>query len=374
MEEVSPCIGIVSTGLPVARRTNGGVVTRPAGHYCRIAQEAAKLGATVVLFVPSQVRWSRGQVAGWSPAVSTRSFGNWVFRVHKLPDVIYENVFVHLAVAGYSSGLRADARRHRIPLFNPAMPGKWLMTQQLLRSDCRAYQPSTIRLDDVHRALSKIRAWGTTYVKPNGGYGGNGVTRVEVLADGRYRVSIDRVHGRVRGIREVLNEAQLRRLLRRLQSTPHLVQKGIRLLTIGGRAIDFRVVVHRGSLGVWHVVGIVPKQAARDGVVTNLIAGGERLTLDQCIRSARQEGKTIPVAALRECAIRIATLLSKQNPQVGLAGFDLGVDAGNHVYMIEMNPKPARSLLTDDMCSTLARLQAEFALYLAGVHAKSRTR
>ncbi len=364
MAEFRPWIGIATTQLPdVAAKSRPA--HRPAVHFCRIAEEANRLGARVVLFIPKDVRWKKREVYGWVPVSPNDPFGNWTKRIVPLPNVFYENVYVHLSVSGYSEELRRMARQNNLPLFNPIMPGKWQMVRLLKPSIHKDYLPPTEQLTDVRRAASLIQEWKVAYVKPSGGYGGNGVTRVEYLRDGNFRMSIDRINGKVKGIREVISNAELLRRLARRKQPLHLVQKGIDLMTVGGRRLDFRVVVHRDGEGKWQLIGIVPKQAAADGVVTNLIAGGERLSLERAILMARREGKRLPVRELSECAINVATLLSQRNSHVGLAGFDLGVDKDGKVWVIEMNPKPARSLMTAEMRATLAKTQAQFAVWLA---------
>lgn len=362
--ENGPWIGIVTTRLPdVVLKSRA--VKRPAVHFCRIAQEANRLGARVVLFTPKDVRWSSRQVLGWVPVSPTDPFGNWTQRVVVLPNVIYENVYVHLSVNGYTEDLRKRAKKLSIPLFNPIMPGKWQMVGLLNKSVNKDYLPPTERLSDVLHAIRLIDEWKVAYVKPSGGYGGNGVTRIESLPNGNYRMSVDRINGRVKGIREIITKAELIRRLAKRREPLHLVQKGIDLMTVAGRRLDFRVVVHRDGEGKWQLIGIVPKQAAKDGVVTNLIAGGESLSLERAVLMARREGKQLPVRELEQCAKRIALLLSERNSHVGLAGFDLGVDQSGKVWLIEMNPKPARSLMTVEMRQTLAKTQAQFAIWLA---------
>lgn len=356
---------MATTVKPRQQQTEGRSVVRPGAHFCRIAQHVGAQGADFIMFEPADVDWRNRNVLCWTPENRNDPFGRWVKKRCRLPDVIYENIFVHLAVKGYSAGMRRAARACGIPVFNPPLFNKLQMCDWLAKSDLRKYVPDTYRLTDTGDAVRKIRDWGLAYVKPIGGYGGMGVTRIQRLADNRFRVSVDRRHGEVRRARTVMTDADLRTFLARRRHIPHILQKGIHLLRIGGRSVDFRVVVQRGGDGHWHVIGVVPKMASPDGVVTNIIAGGERKTLAQCITLAGRENKTIPVRELETCALRIAARISAARPKVGIIGFDLGADEQGNVYIIEMNPKPARSLLDAEMKRKLARHQAEFAVFLA---------
>jgi len=358
-------IGVVTTTVPKRTGVDGGSVVRPALHFCRMAEHAADLGATLLLFAPGDVAWTVGRVHAWSPKTAGRPFADWEKKSFPLPHAIYENVFVHLAVKGHASALRGEARRRGIPLFNPPLPGKWAMTRWLTGTAHAKYLPPTHMLTSISEAVQRIDAWGLTYVKPIGGYGGQGVSRVEVLGRGRYRVSVDRTATQTLQKRTEMTTAQLRVWLSGLKVRPHIVQKGLHLLKLGGRKVDFRVVVQRDVTGAWHLVGIVPKMAAKDGVVTNLVAGGESLTLARCEALAKRENTKIPVDALGKASLDIARFISLKSPKAGIIGFDMGVEEDGRVYMIEMNPKPARSLLTLDMRKVAAKHAVGFSVYLA---------
>lgn len=321
-----------------------------------------------VLFDPVDVDWHRRVVRGWCPARATRPFGEWVRRTTGLPDAIYENVFVHLAVSGYSRSLRRHARKLGIPLFNPPLPNKWQMVRWMQRSDLARLAPATAYLHSGAQARKLVDKWALVYVKPIGGYGGMGVLRIERLHHDQYRVSVDRQKGGGGRRRMVLTEEQLERFLDGRRRVPHIVQRGIRLMTVDGRKVDFRVVVQRGADGAWQLVGIIPKVAAADGVVTNIVAGGERMSLSQLQAMAARHGHKVPVDDLTAAALQVARALSRRVPNVGLLGFDAGVDENGRTWIIEVNPKPARSLLSDDMRQQMAVHSAGFAAYLAKRH------
>lgn len=360
-------IGVVTTVQPRRRQVKGTEVIRPSLHFCRIAQYAYQLGASMVMFDPMDVRWGQRTVHGWGPQQNHLPFGPWIRKATLLPNAFYENVFVHLAVAGHSRQLRGRARERGIPLFNPPLPNKWQMSQWMSRTALDRYLPPTMRLTskEVSQAIRRVDEWGVAYVKPIGGYGGMGVMRVEKRSKDIYRVSVDRQTNGQGKTRKVIRTQELSQLFRRRCKTPHIVQRGINLLSVDGRKVDFRVVVQRGRDGSWNLIGIVPKVAAADGVVTNIIAGGERMSIIQLEALASREGVKVPVLDLTQCAMDVAEGITKISPHCGILGFDLGVDENGKTWVIEVNPKPARSLLTDDMRRAMAKHAAGFAVYLA---------
>ncbi len=364
------CVGVATTVIPRRRVQAGVTVDRPSLHYCRMAQFVSRWGAEFILFDPVHVRWSQGFVEAWSPVNPLRPFGNWQRVRQGLPDTIYENVFVHLAVQGYTRELRHRAADHGIPLFNPPLPNKWVTSQWLVGTEVSRFIPPAVKMGGDAGGVSRIRQWGTAYVKPVGGYGGMGVTRIESLPKGRYRLSTDRSRSGNR-LRQVVGETQLRTWLGK-HDGHFMLQQGLNLMTLNDRKVDFRVVVQRNIEGQWNLVGIVPKIAAVDGVVTNLVAGGERLALDQCRVLAAREGKSIHVDELTDAALEMGRVVSRRYPMTGLLGYDMGMTEDGKVWMIEINPKPARSLLTDEMRRQSAHYSAGFSVYLARKAARVR--
>lgn len=330
-----------------------------------MAERAADLGAQLAVLAPEDVRWTDRRMRAWVPLEPGQPDGAWVQRWQRLPDVFYENVFVHLAVRGVTGPLRRAAAARGIPLFNPLMGHKWTMHTWLLRAGLSACLPETHRLQDPVQAVQRIRAWGSAYIKPAGGYGGAGVTRVEALPNGRFRWRTDRPAKGRGPLAGEWTESALRRVLSARRRQLHLIQRGLDLLSLDGRKLDFRVVLARDGNGEWQVVGVIPKLAGQGGVVTNLVAGGERLGLPSCQAALARAGVTLPLASLQETARQVAAAVSRRWRHCGWLGLDMGIDTQGKVWLIEVNPKPARLLLDRDMQRQAARYLAAYAVHLA---------
>ncbi len=283
----------------------------------------------------------------------------------RLPDVIYENVFVHLVMHGYVRPLRALARARGIPLFNPLMPCKATLSEWVrAHPETGLRVPVTTRVVDVATIDRMLDRFGVVYVKPVGGYGGRGVLRVRG-DQGSVWVDCDRCFERG-AFRRRLARAEFGRFMRRLLAqTSYIVQEQIPLLHVDGGKVDFRTVVMRDRNGAWKLIGIVPKVAAKGGVVTNLVAGGHKMRLAQLRQTLGATGVSLPVGDLERSSLLTAQALTRTYPTLGVIGYDLGVDAKGNIWYIELNPKPSRSLLNGEMSRASARLSAEFALYLA---------
>jgi hypothetical protein len=347
-------IGIATT---LRVMNHQGRITMP--FYQSMNQRASHVGARLLFFDPKSFRRQDGTVVGWCS--DTRDHRLASFR---LPTVIYDNVFVHLAVKGYVQPLRSYAKEHGLLVFNPIMPGKAAMQRILIRNPVVGVKvPDTKVIHDYSTLQSMLQKHGTVYVKPSGGYGGRMVFRI-AQKHRLYHVRCDRfVHGEK--MESMFLEQELVSFYQRfLAKRVQLVQEEIPRLTIAGRNMDFRVVLCRDGQGQWNMVGIIPKLAAKEGVVTNLVGGGERIMLSKLQEyfSAQIIGRI--TTQLKATSLALSNRLRSDYPAFGLVGYDLGVSSEGQVWFIEMNPKPARSLLYPAMKEELAKLLIDYAMFL----------
>ncbi|MCY0875422.1 MAG: YheC/YheD family protein [Firmicutes bacterium] len=354
-------IGVATTVVPCD--ASGKTVSR---FFERLALLAREHGARLILFHPAGIDFARGRVNGYQ--LLDDMAARWVRKTERLPDAIYENVYVHLVVKGLTRPLRQGAKTHGIPLFNPVIFGKWSMHRFVLRHpECGILVPETRRLESADTARDVAeRHGGAAYVKPIGGYGGRGVLRVR--KDGRsWRIDCDRYGEGHRGLHQILDDGAFAKFMKAsARRAPHIVQQQIPLIQLPGkRKVDFRVVVQRDGEGEWRLVGIVPKVTASDGVVTNLVAGGNRGNWDNIVAELGERGQNLKLQALERAGLALARKLSALYPTLGILGYDMGLDEKGRVWLIEVNPKPARSLLDLEMRRRSAKFSVAFCTYLA---------
>lgn len=353
-------IGVATTVVPCDH--SGKTVSR---FFERLALHARERGATLLLFHPSRIDFRQGRVHGYQLVDGVT--GLWQRKEERLPDAIYENVYVHLVVQGMTRHLREGARMRKIPFFNPVIFGKWTMHRFVERHpECGILVPETKRLESVSTVRDlAARFGGTVYVKPIGGYGGRGVLRVRKEGP-HWRVDCDR-YGDRKGLHQTFSDTSFAAFMKKsARRTPHIVQQQIPLLQLSGkRKVDFRVVVQRDGQGEWRLVGVVPKVTAPGGVVTNLVAGGTRGQWDSIFADLGERGKNVNPQALERTGLALARKLSAVYPTLGILGYDMGLDEAGRVWLIEVNPKPARSLLEPEMRRRSAKWAVDFCVYLA---------
>lgn len=214
------------------------------------------------------------------------------------------------------------------------LASKWLKTEVLL-SDSRVagYIPATriYNTSNLHQMLNQHEF---VVIKPNVGGGGAGVIKVK-KEDGQYQytyMSRTRSFSSFDGMVSSLTSVKKKRT--------YLIQRGIRLATIGGRPIDYRVkyVKHNGR---WEFRALVGRIAKPGLFVTNLCRGGTLITGRKGLSMSIARGKvSSKLSEMRRVTRICTTILETKYPGIGSLGFDYGVDDNGRMWIFEVNTRP----------------------------------
>lgn len=189
------------------------------------------------------------------------------------------------------------------------------------------------------------------FLKPSLGGGGKGVFKISrakrryELQSGNRRQFVNRIHH----LYHKINKA--------IAGRKYLIQEGINLIALGGRPMDFRILLLKPD-NDWVVMGIMGKLAARNKVVTNHCRGGSSITLNNAlIPSLRFSTKQCSElkTKLKDLSLQIAYSLENQFRNITELGLDIAIDSNEHVWLLEANTKPHFELFKHHEDPTLYR-------------------
>ncbi|MFC4303889.1 YheC/YheD family protein [Cohnella boryungensis] len=214
------------------------------------------------------------------------------------------------------------------------LASKWQKTNALLSNPYIARHIPPSRLLNSANLRAMTNRYGMVVVKPVCGGGGIGVMKIEKIRSS-YRLtykSASRTFSSFKGLMRALNATRLKR--------SYLIQKGIRLATIGGRPIDYRVKYVKQN-GQWTYRSMLGRLARRGLFVTNLCRGGTQMSAAQGIRRSLS-GKWVKAKKreMRHLTNASTTLLESRFPGIGQLGYDYGIDRKGHIWILEVNTRP----------------------------------
>jgi len=194
---------------------------------------------------------------------------------------------------------------------------------------------------------SMLRKYPIVYLKPISGTGGRGILRIEKLKNGMLLVEGRNLERKIIQARRI-TLAGLNTFLStwNLSSRRYIAQQGIQLKLDNGRVHDYRMLVQKNEEGKWQVTGCAGRVGARGSVTANLHGGGKAVAMQTLLQEWMKDEAAI--ASIKKEAERFgigaAQHLEKTFGSLCELAFDIAIDRDGHIWMIEVNPKPAREV------------------------------
>ncbi|NGM83054.1 YheC/YheD family protein [Paenibacillus sp. 7124] len=336
-----PVLGILTLYLNNARQLEEKQV------YRRMIVEGKQIGLDVFVFTPMDVDNVKQRIYA---LVFDPAKGEWSRKWRSFPDMIYDRCRIQRSVR-FQQLLQFRSRYNHLTFLNRPLRNKWTIHQTFSQKGrFRQHLPDTLLYQssaDLHRML---RANPVVYIKPSNGTGGRGILRIERLKGERSMFDIQgrRLNRRIIQPRRV-SLSRLESIVRQwCIGGRFLVQQGIPLRLPGGRFHDYRMLVQKNSQGNWAMTGIAGRVGAARSVTSNLHGGGHairaEILLKQWLGSEEKAAKTIQTA--EKLGTDAAAYLEDSFSDLCELALDLAIDREGRIYVLEVNPKPAREVFS----------------------------
>ncbi|WP_379135888.1 YheC/YheD family protein [Paenibacillus sp. sgz500958] len=334
-----PVLGILTLYLNDAKQLEESSV------YRRMILEGRKLGLDVFVFTPMDVHASKELIHALVLDIAS---GKWTRKWRSFPNMIYDRCRIQRSVR-FQQLLHFRSKYNHLTFLNRPLRNKWTVHQTFSqRSRFRQHMPETLLYQssaDLHRML-KISP--VVYVKPSNGTGGRGILRIERQRENK---NLYDIQGR-RQNRQIIAPRKV--TLTRLESIVRqwclggrfLVQQGIPLRLPSGRYHDYRMLVQKNGHGEWEVTGMAGRVGAARSVTSNLHGGGHAVRAEKLLRdwlgSEEKAGRVMKSS--EKLGIEAAAYLESSFGTLCELALDLAINKEGHVYVLEVNPKPAREV------------------------------
>lgn len=334
-----PVLGILTLYMNDAKQLEEKTV------YRRMITEGRRLGLDVFVFTPMDVHTGKEMIHALMYDPRT---GKWSRKWRRFPDMIYDRCRIQRSPR-FQQLLRFRSKYSHLLFLNRPLRNKWTVHQTFSQKGrFRQHLPETLLYrssQDLHKMLKLSPI---VYVKPASGTGGRGILRIQRL-------------GGVRGIYDVQGRRQSRQIIppRKVSLTSlesivrqwciggnFIVQQGIPLRLPSGRVHDYRMLVQKNGQGNWEMTGIAGRVGAARSVTSNLHGGGHAIRAEKLLRewlgSEEKVHKTLETAD--KLGTDAARYLESSYGALCELALDLAIDSSGKIYILEVNPKPAREV------------------------------
>lgn len=347
-----------------------------------LTNSCQKIRAFGYVFFPEDVDWSAGVIYGRLPVTDPETGGTgWHTDSFPLPDVVYDRLPSRTAESKPEiRELKEKFVSSDIHCFNPQFLNKW-ETHQLLRQDdaLTEFLPETRLLTGPGDIRALLDTFGMVYLKPTAGSLGRRIIRVEKLSPAviryKYRTKDKESKEGFAPNCELL-EIVLRPVMGRRD---YIVQQGLHLAEYEGSPFDVRILMQKDNRGNWRRTKIYVRVAAPGNIVSNISDGARGEKIAVVLKEVFQEEFAADTGIgerLREAARLIPPALERLMGQSwGELALDLGIDTSRRVWLIEVNSKPFRALVSPSGATKVIERSLmrplEYARYLAGYYPHS---
>ncbi|MGC5771110.1 YheC/YheD family protein [Paenibacillus pabuli] len=362
----SPVLGIMTLYLNEHRALEERSI------YRRMILEGRKRGLDIYVFTPADVHSGGKRIE----AMVFHSEKGWSREWRSFPDMIFDRCRIQRN-RRFQQLLAFREKYGHLLFLNRPLRNKWTIHQTLSgKSAFREHLPDTVLFQDMSDVNRMLKASSLIYLKPINGTGGRGILRIERSGSEANTVL---VQGRDQKRRIITpRKVHLSRLGSLLthwnMKDKYLVQEGIQLQLPNGRVHDYRMLVQKNGEGEWELTGCAGRMGAEKSVTSNLHGGGQAVAMNKLLKQwiTDEEERAEINATAEKFGIDVATFLENTYGALCELALDLAIDKSGRIYLLEVNPKPAREVFArigeQDTYTKAITQPLEYALWVYRNH------
>ncbi|MGU3472256.1 YheC/YheD family protein [Paenibacillus sp. D51F] len=345
--------------------------------YQRMIVAGKRLGMDVMVFTPADVDYEGNRINAMFYDPSTKI---WSRRRSAFPHLIFDRCRIQNSPR-FEQLKKFRSRYGHLGFLNRPLRNKWKI-YKTLQSQPRFQnkQPQTLMYASHRDLTDMLKKHPLVFLKPINGTGGRGILRIEKLGGSMYSIQgRDQSRKIIRPQKVGANGLRNRLSSWRLGGGRYIIQQGIQLKLPSGRVHDYRMLVQKNGRGEWEPTGCAGRIGAAGSITSNLHGGGKAAKMEELLDSWIDEGLQSSEIRLEaeQFSIEVAEYLERQYGRLCELALDLAIDRQGGIWLLEVNPKPAREVFKQsgdpDTYDRAIVKPLEYALYLYNRKAKRKS-
>ncbi|MFD2613503.1 YheC/YheD family endospore coat-associated protein [Paenibacillus gansuensis] len=335
--------------------------------FQRMIASGKELGLACFVFTPEDVDASRKLIKAqfYDP-----NSGRWTRKWTQFPTMIFDRCR-YQPNKRFKQLQRFRRNYPKLLYLNRPIANKWMMHQLFTENPrIKPHLPETRLCMKVSDVTDFLKRYNLVYLKPKNGTGGRGILRIEKVTAGQYLIQ-GRDHSRriIKPQRVTPGQIAMRLGSWGLAGN-YLIQQGIQLKLQDGRVHDYRLLIQKNRQGQWEVTGCAGRIGAYRSITSNLHGGGRAVKMNELLKQWFDSDDQIESVkkTADQLALETASFVEEKYGRLCELALDIAIDKSGHVWMLEINPKPAREVFRrigeqDTYTKAISR-PLEYALWL----------
>ena len=312
--------------------------------YQRMTIAAKGMGMDIMVFTPADVNFETNRIEAMYYDPSRKI---WSRKWSAFPHMIFDRCRIQKSHR-FEQLKHFRARYGHLTFLNRPLRNKWTVYKTLqTQPKFNSKQPET-RLYTSHSDLVEmLKKYPLVFLKPINGTGGRGILRVERLKSGEYLIQgREQTRAIIPPQKVGANSLKSRLQTWNLGDGRYIVQQGIMIKLQSGRVHDYRMLVQKNSRGEWEPTGCAGRVGAPGSITSNLHGGGKAVVMEELLDSwigSQSEAASVRREA-EKFSLEVAAYLEGQFGRLCELALDLAIDRKGGIWLLEVNPKPAREV------------------------------
>ncbi|GLB58775.1 YheC/YheD family endospore coat-associated protein [Cytobacillus sp. NCCP-133] len=311
-------------------------------YYLEMAKRAYKYGIACYRFVPSDINPISEKINGdfYNPSI-----GRWENKEFSVPAILYDRCFysedsLSKQCMSIVNWLKA---RDDIRFLGYGLPNKLELYDILTHTNISPYLVKTMPFTNPQSFIDSLLAEQSLIIKPARGSQGQGIFHIKKAGEG-ILVKTDKKDAQVTHHFEKTEKAisWLNRLTAKRQ---YLIQPYVTLSDKDGHPFDIRILLQKDSKGTWNEIGRGIRTGKKDGIISNLSAGGKNIRFDDWITAFPSSLKNYLRDELDEIIETLPAALEEKLPPLFEMGIDIGIGDNGSLWILDINSKPGRKTI-----------------------------
>lgn len=382
-------------GLFTAKSTfSEAAFTSQQSSLLALANLSESLSGIVFTFCPEDINWNLSLITGYVPVgkkshedISANEQGSkitsaWRPIIVPLPDIVYDRL-PSRTIEAKPKISEAKSQLLALPeclYFNPMFLDKW-ETHLALRNiaEVSSYLPPTKLVETPEDIKEFLMRYKSVFLKPSSGSLGRRIIKIFLDKQGNFNYMY-RTRDKLTTVGSAANFDILLNLLKLVMGKRlYIVQKDLVLARHENCPFDIRVLAQKDKLGYWRRTKIYVRKAAPDSFLSNLSDGAKPMSISGVLKEVFSVDFEAPLGLgedIRRAVREIPPALERGTGRLwGELGIDLGIDRHGKIWLVEINSKPFRALVSERGSSNIIKRSLirplEFSKFLAGYYRHS---
>ncbi|MBB6281729.1 YheC/YheD family endospore coat-associated protein [Geobacillus subterraneus] len=334
------------------------------GYCTEVAKRAGRCGISVCRFSPLNIDPQTEYVHG---SIFQAETSEWTDAVFAIPPFLYDRCFY-----GHDDRSKKAKpimhwlkQRPDLVFLGYGLPGKWEVYESLSSHPLlSAYVPPTIRLERADDMLELLRDEHAVVAKPVHGSGGRGIYVIQKQGK---TLSVQDGLGQERTV--IARRKELERLITSLNRRDgYALQPLLPLSTPAREPFDLRFLLQKDETGRW-IERVRAVRIGRPGTwVANVRAGADIRPFADWLDHLPSPKRILVVDGIETIIRTLPTYIDSEFGPLFEIGLDLGVADNGAVWILDVNSKPGRkviSILPPEQQNDIYEAPLRYCLFLA---------